>query len=62
VVYLFDWGDGKTSGWLAAGATSASHKWVSPGSYAVTAFAADATNLLIQSSASSALTVSIQVP
>jgi hypothetical protein len=62
VVYLFDWGDGKKSGWLAAGVTTAAHTWASPGSYAVTASAADATDVLIQSSASSALTVTMAAP
>jgi hypothetical protein len=61
-VYLFDWGDGKSSGWLAAGVTTAAHTWASPGSYAVKAYAADATNLLIQSSASGALTVTMLAP
>jgi hypothetical protein len=62
VVYLFDWGDGKSSGWLPAGTTGASHRWASPGSYGVTAYAADATNLLIQSTPSTALTVIMQAP
>ncbi len=60
VRYFFDWGDGKFSGWLGQGVTAASHAWTSAGSYAVTVYAADATNLLIQSGASGALTVQVQ--
>jgi hypothetical protein len=60
VVYLFNWGDGKTSGWLPQGTTTASHAWSSAGTYLVKVFAADAAALLIQSPASVALTVQIQ--
>jgi C1A family cysteine protease len=35
VQYLFDWGDGTNSGWLAQGSTSASHSWSSPGTFLV---------------------------
>ena len=59
VSYLFDWGDGATSGWLPAGAISASHTWASVGSYTITVLAADATALLIRSNPSAAVTVSI---
>jgi hypothetical protein len=31
--YMFTWGDGTNSGWLASGTTSASHAWASPGTY-----------------------------
>jgi len=45
VMYLFDWGDGTDSGWLgpyASGATaSASHKWISQGSFSVKVKARD---------------------
>jgi hypothetical protein len=61
VSYLFNWGDGQTSGWLAAGTTSSSHSWTASGSYNVTTLAADATALLIQSSASSGLTVTVSM-
>jgi hypothetical protein len=60
VVFLFDWGDGTTSGWLRQGVTTASHAWSAAGSYAVTVYAADANYLLIQSAASGALTVRMQ--
>ncbi len=62
VSYLFEWGDGLTSGWLPAGTTSASHTWAAAGSYTITVLAADATALLIQSSPSSGVTVSIAIP
>ena len=62
IVYLFDWGDGTTSGWLSAGRTTASHTWAGPGIYRVTVLAADAANLLIQSTPSTGLTVEIQAP
>ena len=62
VSYLFEWGDGLTSGWLPAGTTSASHTWASAGSYTITVLAADATALLIQSSPSSGVTVSVTTP
>jgi hypothetical protein len=35
VQYLFDWGGGINSGWLAAGTTTASHSWNTPGAYLV---------------------------
>ena len=35
IQYRFDWGDGTTSGWLAAGTISASKSWVSSGLYDV---------------------------
>jgi hypothetical protein len=60
VRYLFDWGDGTTSGWLAVGTTSASHQWTTTGTYTVTTFAASAVSLLVQSSQSVGLVVSIQ--
>jgi hypothetical protein len=60
VRYLFNWGDGTTSGWIAAGVTSASHAWSQAGSYTVVVVAADANNLLIQSAPSSGITVTVQ--
>ncbi|MCD6330680.1 MAG: PKD domain-containing protein, partial [Thermoplasmata archaeon] len=45
IYYLFDWGDGTTSGWIgpfASGAiATASHKWNSPGTYYIRAKAKD---------------------
>lgn len=35
VQYLFDWGDGGDSGWLATGTASAAHSWSAAGSYQV---------------------------
>jgi hypothetical protein len=60
VRYLFDWGDGQSSGWLGEGVTAASHAWSPAGSYEVTVYAADARNLVIQSGSSGALTVRVQ--
>ena len=60
VVYLFDWGDGTTSGWLTAGRTTAQHAWKSAGAYTVTVIAADQYYLLVQSGASAGLTVQVQ--
>ena len=60
VVYLFDWGDGTTSGWLTAGRTTAQHAWKSAGAYTVTVIAADQYYLLVQSGASAGLAVQVQ--
>jgi hypothetical protein len=60
VQYLFDWGDGTTSGWLTVGVTTASHQWTAAGSYSVKAYAASSASLLIQSSPSAGLAVTIQ--
>ena len=60
VVYLFDWGDGTTSGWLTAGRTTAAHAWTTAGTYTVTVTAADQYYLLVQSSPSGGLAVQIQ--
>jgi len=60
VRYLFDWGDGTTSGWLAAGGTTAPHAWSYTGSFTVTVIAADANNLLIRSDSSGGITVAVQ--
>ena len=37
--YKFDWGDGTDSGWLAMGATQASHLWATAGTYTIRAMA-----------------------
>ncbi len=37
--YMFDWGDGTNSGWLAQGVTSATHSWNASGTYPVRALA-----------------------
>ncbi len=44
VQYLFDWGDGSTSGWLPLGTISASHGWATTGTYNVRAMARCATD------------------
>jgi hypothetical protein len=59
-VYLFDWGDGTTSGWLRAGSTTATHSWPALGSYTVTVLAADQYYLLLRSAASAGTVVQIQ--
>ena len=59
VQYLFDWGDGNTSGWLPVGTTSASHSWSSTETYSVRAQARCATHTSITSSLSGALSVVI---
>jgi hypothetical protein len=62
IYYLFDWGDGKTSGWLGpfgSGAqVSASHMWYNKGVYNVVAKAKDESGL--QSSWSEPLSIGIQ--
>jgi hypothetical protein len=62
VQYLFSWGDGTNSGWLAIGTTSASHTWTSTGSFSVTAQARSSVNTSVTSPVSSALGVSISDP
>ncbi|MDH4197169.1 MAG: choice-of-anchor D domain-containing protein, partial [Candidatus Aminicenantes bacterium] len=62
VQYLFDWGDGTDSGWLAAGTTSAQKSWSSANTYAVKAKARCATHTAVESSWSSTLSVSIAAP
>ena len=61
VSYMFNWGDSTTSGWLPAGATSASHAWATGGTYTIAALAADSTDLLIQSHPSYGATVVVTV-
>jgi predicted NAD-dependent protein-ADP-ribosyltransferase YbiA (DUF1768 family) len=60
VQYLFNWGDGSNSGWLAVGITSASHSWTTANSYTVTAQARCATDTTIVSPLSPSLTVNIE--
>jgi hypothetical protein len=62
LVYLFDWGNGNTSGWLRAGRTTASHTWAAPGISTVPVLAADAADLLIQSNPSTGFPVEIRAP
>jgi hypothetical protein len=61
VQYLFDWGDGTTSGWLAAGTTGSSHAWSSSGSYSVKAQARCATHTSVFSSLSAGVSVQIGI-
>ena len=42
--YIFDWGDGTPSDWLAVGTTSASHTWTTGGVFAVSVRARCATH------------------
>ena len=58
VRYRLVWGDGTDSGWLAAGVSSASKSWANPGTYAVTAQAANA-SLSVLSPVSDPLTVKV---
>jgi hypothetical protein len=60
IQYLFDWGDGTNSGWLAVGKTSASKSWALLGNYSVRAKARCSTHNLIISDWSSALQVSME--
>jgi hypothetical protein len=59
VQYLFNWGDGTSSGWLSVGQTSASKSWSSGGTYSVTAQARCSTDTSVVSGPSSTLTVTI---
>ncbi len=45
--YLFDWGDGTNSGWLAQGVTSAAHSWSAAGTYAVRALARCSSHIML---------------
>jgi len=60
VQYLFDWGDGTTSGWLPVGTTSASKSWATSGTYSVKAMARCSTHMSTTSPWSSAAGVSIR--
>jgi hypothetical protein len=59
VQYLFDWGDGTTSGWLAVGVTTASKSRSTAGTYTVKAQARSAANTSVVSAFSPGLSVSI---
>ena len=59
IQYLFDWGDGSDSGWLAVGTASASKSWTSEGTYIVKAQARFATHTDKVSDWSSGLSVTI---
>jgi hypothetical protein len=62
VQYLFDWGDGTTSGWLSVGTKSASKSWASPGTYLVKAMARCSTHTSKTSSWSSPASMTISNP
>ena len=62
VQYLFDWGDGSNSGWLAVGTSSASKSWSSSGTYSVKAQARCATHNTVVSGMSGSRTVTISPP
>ena len=59
VQYLFDWGDGTTSGWLPVGTTSASKSWASSGIYGVKVQARCANHTTVVSPWSTTLSVTI---
>jgi hypothetical protein len=59
VQYLFNWGDGTTSGWLPVGTKSATKSWTYKGAYAVKALARSATHTTVVSAYSTGLTVTI---
>jgi hypothetical protein len=61
VQYLFNWGNGTTSGWLPVGTTSAHKSWSSSNTYTVKAQARSATNTSIVSTYSNGLAVSISL-
>lgn len=60
VQYMFDWGDGKNSGWLPTGKLDASNFWTSPGTYSVKARARCASNTSIVSQWSNPLIITIE--
>lgn len=60
VQYLFDWGDGSTTGWLPVGTTSAQKTWFYEGQYTVRAKARCSIHTHIESDWSSGLTVDIE--
>jgi hypothetical protein len=59
IQYLFDWGDGTTSGWLPVGTTSASKSWSSAKTFTVKAQARSAVNNSVVSAYSTGLAVAI---
>ena len=62
VQYLFDWGDGSNSGWLAVGTSSASKSWSSSGTYSVKAQARCYTHNTVFSSWTNPISVAISAP
>jgi len=62
VQYLFDWGDGTTSGWLSVGTKSASKSWAYTGTYSVKAMARCSTHTTKTSSWSSSASMTISNP
>ncbi len=60
--YLFDWGDGTDSGWLAVDQSSASKAWISPGTYSIKAKARSAVDFLSVSDWSPGLSVDVSIP
>jgi hypothetical protein len=59
VQYLFDWGDGTNSGWLAANVSSKSKSWTNPGTYLVKVQARCTTHTSVLSSWSQELSIDI---
>jgi len=59
IQYLFNWGDGTSSGWLTVGTTSASKTWSSAGTYTVRAQARSSVSQNIISGWSNSLAVVI---
>jgi hypothetical protein len=57
VQYLFEWGDGSSSGWLSG--NSASHSWNTPGTYEVRAYARCKNHTNILSGFSESISVNI---
>jgi hypothetical protein len=62
VQYLFDWGDGINSGWLAVGTTTASHSWNTPGTYPVKSQARCSSHPSAVSNWSEPMTIVIERP
>jgi hypothetical protein len=62
IQYLFDWGDGTTSGWLALGTTSVAKSWLSASTCSVKAQARCATDTSVVSGWSGILSVTINSP
>jgi hypothetical protein len=61
VQYLFNWGDGTTSGWLPVGTTSARKAWAYKNVYTITAQARSSTNTSVVSASSTWLNINITV-
>lgn len=62
VQYLFDWGDGTDSGWIAAGTTTASHSWNTPGAYPVKSQARCSSHPSAVSNWSEPMTIVVETP